>query len=163
VLAGKERAPVVCSSTSFVMPIWKPRHRPPISTCSSPSMTLLAAVCTDRPAARLTLRGQAIRAHLRRGQGRSSRSGFRARRGGRRSGDFAAIRPQAFHRAQHDMQRIHLFASPRPCRTSSPPPGTNGQRPASQRDRLRLRFSRLCAFRAEIPQAVWLFAERARG
>jgi AraC-like DNA-binding protein len=27
---------------------------------------------------------------------------------------------------------------------------------ASQRDRLRLRFSRLCAFRAEIPQAVWL-------
>jgi len=43
--------------------------------------------------------------------------------GGQPSGDFAAIRPEAFHRAQHDMQRIHLFASPGPCRTSSPPPG----------------------------------------
>ena len=33
-----------------------------------------------------------------------------------------------------------------------------GTRPASQRDRLRLRLSRICAFRAEVPQAVWLFA-----
>jgi hypothetical protein len=45
-------------------------------------------------------------------------------------------------------------------RASSTPSRPAGFRPASQRDRLRLRLSRLSAFRAKIPQSVWLFAGR---
>ena len=51
--------------------------------------------------------------------------------------------------------RIHLFASPGSCRTSCASRGVAGNAPANQRDRLRLRLSRLCAFRAKIPPPIW--------
>ena len=113
VLAGKERAPVVCSSTSFVMPIWKPRHRPPISTCSSRSMTS-SVRCLRRPDP------QPVSRCCRQADSRASvgaikdgffRSGFRTGRGSCRSGHLVALRAKASHRARHDLRRIDLFAS----------------------------------------------------
>ena len=51
------------------------------------------------------------------------------------------------HRLDHAAHLLHRRA-------------LTGHRPASQRDRLRLRLSRICAFRTEVTQAVWLFAGR---
>ena len=76
-----------------------------------------------------------------------------------RSGDFAALRPEAVspsaaRHAANSSIRIG-WTMPHICLHRR---ALNGHRPASQRDRLRLRLSRLCAFRAGISQAVWLFA-----
>ena len=88
------------------------------------------------------------------------RSGFRPSRCRSRNGDLVALPPEAVHGARFDLQRVYLFASSGSRRAPSAPPGVTGSKPAAERDRLRLRLSRLHAFRAQISPSVRLFAGR---
>jgi hypothetical protein len=102
------------------------------------------------PSVHVSFVGQAVHADLRRYQGRLLQPGFRTLRGGGRNRNLAALRSKAFYRTWFRLQRIHLFVSAGSCRTSAAPPRAARHRPASQRDRLRLRLSRLRAFRPQV-------------
>jgi AraC family transcriptional regulator, positive regulator of tynA and feaB len=87
---------------------------------------------------------------------------FGPARGRSRNGDIAALSPETVHGARLDLQRIHLFASFGPRRAPAASPRVAEDKPAPERDRLRLRLSRLHPFRAEIPPSVRLLARRWR-
>jgi hypothetical protein len=67
------------------------------------------AICAVRSPAHHSPSGQAVRAYLRRDQGRLFRSGFWARRGGRRSGNLVTLPSEALYGARFHLQRVHLI------------------------------------------------------
>jgi hypothetical protein len=121
-----------------------------------------ATICAIRSPAHLTLNGQTVRAHLQPDQGRMLRSGFRAWRNSCCCGDLVTVRSEALHRSRHHLQRIHLFSSPGSRCPSTATSRLIGLGPASWRDRLRMRLSRLCAFCAKISPSIRLSAGGAR-
>src|SRR5262249_2893858 len=120
------------------------------------------AVCAARSASRLAPCGAAVCAYPRHHQGRLCRSGFRPARSRSRNRNLVALPAEAVHGAWLDLQRIHLLASSGSRRAPSASPRVVGDKPASQRDRVRLRLSRLHPFRAEISRSVRLPARRSR-
>ncbi len=68
----------------------------------------------------------------------------------------------AASRPRFDLQRIHLLAASGSRRAPSASPRVAGDKPASQRDCVRLRLPRLHPFRAEISPSLRLPARRSR-
>src|SRR5262249_18547394 len=120
------------------------------------------AVCAARSASRLAPCGAAVCAYPRHHQGRLCRSGFRPARSRSRNGNLVALPAEAVHGAWLDLQRIHLLASSGSRRAPSASPRVVGDKPASQRNRVRLWLSRLHPFRAKISPSVRLPARRSR-
>ncbi len=109
-----------------------------------------------RSAAVLTSCEQAVSAHPRPHQGTFCRSGVWPSGSGIRSRDLVTLPAEALYAARPYVHRFHPFASLEPSCAPSRPPEVVEHKRAHQCDRLRLRLSRLHAFRTKISPSVRL-------